>query len=115
MFLKILISVTSFSITSIYAQKLYHTELYNDGNIKTIKDSEEFTNLALKTLPKKDFDKNTWTTWTSLIMKESGRKGKDLFKPLRLCLTGQNNGPEMANLVFIMGRDKVIERLSNRN
>ena len=36
MFLKILISVTSFSITSIYAQKLYHTELYNDGNIKTI-------------------------------------------------------------------------------
>ena len=85
------------------------------GNIKTIKDSEEFTNLALKTLPKKDFDKNTWTTWTSLIMKESGRKGKDLFKPLRLCLTGQNNGPEMANLVFIMGRDKVIERLSNTN
>ena len=84
------------------------------GNIKTIKDSEEFTNLAIKTLPKKDFDKNTWSTWTSLIMKESGRKGKDLFKPLRLCLTGQSNGPEMASLVFIMGRDKVIERLSNK-
>jgi len=85
------------------------------GNIKTIKDSEEFTNLAIKTLPKKDFDKNTWSTWTSLIMKESGRKGKDLFKPLRLCLTGQSNGPEMASLVFIMGRDKVIERLSNKS
>lgn len=84
------------------------------GNIKTIKDSEEFTNLAIKTLPKKDFDKNTWSIWTSLIMKESGRKGKDLFKPLRLCLTGQSNGPEMASLVFIMGRDKVIERLSNK-
>ena len=85
------------------------------GNINTIKDSEEFTNLAIKTLPKKDFDKNTWSTWTSLIMKESGRKGKDLFKPLRLCLTGQSNGPEMASLVFIMGRDKVIERLSNKS
>ena len=85
------------------------------GNIKTIKDSEEFSNLAIKTLPKKDFDKNTWSTWTSLIMKESGRKGKDLFKPLRLCLTGQSNGPEMASLVFIMGRDKVIERLSNKS
>ena len=85
------------------------------GNIKTIKDSEEFTNLAIKTLPKKDFDKNTWSIWTSLLMKESGRKGKDLFKPLRLCLTGQSNGPEMASLVFIMGRDKVIERLSNKS
>ena len=85
------------------------------GNIKTIKDSEEFTNLAIKTLPKKDFDKNTWSTWTSLIMKESGRKGKALFKPLRLCLTGQSNGPEMASLVFIMGRDKVIERLTNKS
>ena len=85
------------------------------GNIKNIKNSEEFINLAIKTLPKKDFDKNTWSTWTSLIMKESGRKGKDLFKPLRLCLTGQSNGPEMASLVFIMGRDKVIERLSNKS
>ena len=85
------------------------------GNIKTIKDSDEFTNLAIKTLPKEDFDKNTWSTWTSLIMKESGRKGKDLFKPLRLCLTGQSNGPEMASLVFIMGRDKIIERLTNKS
>jgi lysyl-tRNA synthetase class I len=48
-------------------------------------------------------------------MKESGRKGKDLFKPLRLCLTGQNNGPEMANLVLIMGRQKIVERLNNKN
>ena len=41
--------------------------------------------------------------------------GKDLFKPLRLCLTGQNNGPEMANLVLTMGRQKIVERLNNKN
>ena len=74
-----------------------------------------FTHLALKTLPKDSFDQSTWSTWTSLLMKESGRKGKDLFKPLRLCLTGQNNGPEMANLVLTMGRDKIVERLNNKD
>ena len=85
------------------------------GKIKTINDDHEFTHLALKTLPNDSFDKNTWSTWTSLLMKESGRKGKDLFKPLRLCLTGQNNGPEMANLVLTMGRQKIVERLNNKN
>ena len=69
----------------------------------------------MKTLPNDSFDKNTWSIWTSLLMKESGRKGKDLFKPLRLCLTGQNNGPEMANLVLTMGRQKIVERLNNKN
>jgi lysyl-tRNA synthetase class I len=29
-----------------------------------------------------------------------------------MCLTGQSNGPEMATLVWLMGRDKVIERLT---
>ena len=48
-------------------------------------------------------------------MKESGKKGKELFNPLRLCLTGQNNGPEMANLVLMMGKDKIKERLNNNN
>jgi lysyl-tRNA synthetase class I len=34
--------------------------------------------------------------------------------PLRLSLTGQNKGPEMADLILMMGRDKVIKRLSNQ-
>ena len=85
------------------------------GKIKSINNDQEFTHLALKTLPKDSFDQSTWSTWTSLLMKESGRKGKDLFKPLRLSLTGESNGPEMANLVLTMGRDKIVERLNNKD
>ena len=69
----------------------------------------------MQTLPKDRFDKNTLSVLTNSLKKQSGKKGKELFKPLRLCLTGQNNGPEMANLVLVMGKDKIIERLNNNN
>ena len=85
------------------------------GDIRGVQFDQDFKNLALQTLPKDRFDKNTWSVWTNSLMKQSGKKGKELFKPLRLCLTGQNNGPEMANLVLVMGKDKIIERLNNNN
>ena len=82
---------------------------------KNFVNDQDFKKLALQTLPKDRFDKNTWSVWTNSLMKESGKKGKELFKPLRLCLTGQSNGPEMANLVLMMGKDKIKERLNNNN
>jgi glutamyl-tRNA synthetase len=82
------------------------------GNIQTKNIDSDLLSLALKLLPHDQFNENTWSIWTNLLKIESGKKGKDLYKPLRLCLTGQDNGPEMASLISIMGRDKVIERLS---
>ena len=82
------------------------------GNIQTKNIDSDLLSLALKLLPQDQFNENTWSIWTNLLKIESGKKGKDLYKPLRLCLTGQDNGPEMANLISIMGRDKVTERLS---
>ena len=84
------------------------------GNIEPKYNDENFLNTALETLPEGNFDKNTWTNWTSILMEETGRKGKELYNPLRMCLTGQNKGPEMATLVFLMGRVKVLERLTNK-
>ena len=84
------------------------------GNIEPKYNDENFLNTALETLPEGNFDKNTWTNWTSILMKETGRKGKELYNPLRMSLTGQNKGPEMATLVFLMGRGKVLERLTNK-
>ena len=84
------------------------------GNIEPKYNDENFLNTALETLPEGNFDKNTWTNWTSILMKETGRKGKELYNPLRMCLTGQNKGPEMATLVCLMGRGKVLERLTNK-
>lgn len=42
------------------------------------------------------------------VQKETGIKGKQLFKPLRIALTGSENGPELPAIAEIFGKDKVI-------
>ncbi|MNL61537.1 Glutamate--tRNA ligase [compost metagenome] len=45
-------------------------------------------------------------------MKEkTGAKGKGLFMPLRLALTGQAHGPDMAAMAPLIGRDAIVRRL----
>ena len=100
------------NIESLEELELWWNIIY--GNIEPKYNDENFLNTALETLPEGNFDKNTWTNWTTILTKETGRKGKELYNPIRMCLTGQNKGPEMATLVFLMGREKVLERLTNK-
>ena len=84
------------------------------GIIDSIIENQDFLDSALEALPKDQFNEKTWSIWTKKLSEETGKKGKELYMPLRLCLTGQNKGPEMADLILMMGRDKVIKRLSNQ-
>ena len=52
-----------------------------------------------KSLPAEPWDSTTWKTWTDALKTSSGRKGKQLFMPLRLALTGLDHGPELAALL----------------
>ncbi|MBD5405516.1 glutamate--tRNA ligase [bacterium] len=74
-------------------------------------DERSFLNTALSSLPVGDFDENTMKIWANAIMDATGKKGRDLYHPIRLCLTGIEYGPEMTALLPLMGRDKVIERI----
>ncbi|WCL53006.1 glutamate--tRNA ligase [Gimibacter soli] len=67
---------------------------------------------ALELLPSGELDGETWGVWTNAIKEATGVKGKGLFMPLRLALTGQERGPEMATLLPLIGRQKVAARLS---
>ncbi len=66
--------------------------------------------IAAKTLPE-IINQDTWSSWTKIISVESGKKGKDLFMPLRLALTGMDNGPELKNLLPLLTREEIISRL----
>jgi glutamyl-tRNA synthetase len=66
---------------------------------------------ALETVPSEPWDKLTWKKWTSALSEATGYKGKSLFHPLRLALTGQEKGPELAHFLPFIGRDRVISRL----
>ncbi len=66
---------------------------------------------ARNALPAEPWDAGTWKSWTDTLKAETGRKGKELFMPLRRALTGLDHGPELAVLLPLIGRDKVLERL----
>ena len=52
---------------------------------------------------------------TILKLKEkTQKKGKELFMPIRLALTGKTNGPELNKLILLMGYNKVMERLKRK-
>ena len=59
-----------------------------------------------------DWDAQPWGALTSALKVTSGRKGRELFQPLRLALTGRDSGPEMARLVERIGKQRTIDRLT---
>lgn len=71
-----------------------------------IEDAAFLTEAAAK-LPAEPWDETTWKVWTSGL----GRKGKALYHPLRLALTAQEKGPEIAKLLPLIGRAKTEARL----
>jgi glutamyl-tRNA synthetase len=58
-----------------------------------------------------DWSSEPWRALTEELKRTSGRKGRELFHPLRLALTGRESGPEMAGLVARMGRERAVRRL----
>ncbi|VAW18532.1 Glutamyl-tRNA(Gln) synthetase [hydrothermal vent metagenome] len=72
----------------------------------------QFIEQAKQLLPPEPWDENVWKDWTSAIKKETGRKGKPLFMPLRQALTGRSDGPELKTLLPLMGRKECLDRLS---
>ena len=59
-----------------------------------------------------DWDADPWHALTDALKASTGRKGKALFLPLRLALTGRESGPEMAGLVRRIGKDRAVSRLT---
>ena len=58
-----------------------------------------------------DWDAEPWRALTGELKASSGKKGRELFHPLRLALTGKESGPEMAGLVARMGKNRALQRL----
>ena len=75
---------------------------------------EEFLKIAQDLLPKEPWNKETWDQWILKIKEKTEKKGKDLFMPIRLALTGKTEGPELNKLILLMGYNKVLERLKRK-
>ena len=77
--------------------------LFRDGAEPLIADEDrEFIAQAMALLPEGPFGPETWKDWTTAVKEATGRKGKGLFMPLRKALTGQEHGPEMADVMPLL-------------
>jgi glutamyl-tRNA synthetase len=62
-------------------------------------------------LPAAPWGEETFNEWTGALKAQTGRKGRALFEPLRLALTGRQDGPDLKALLPQIGRDEAARRL----
>jgi glutamyl-tRNA synthetase len=84
------------------------------GAIAPLIDDPGFATTAASLLPEEPWDESTWTMWTSAIRAATGRRGKDLYMPLRRALTAREQGPELKALLPMIGRVRAAARLSGQ-
>src|SRR5690606_20416642 len=75
-------------------------------------EDRDYLATARELLPAEPFDETTWSAWTEALKQATGRKGRALFHPLRLALTGREQGPELRSLLPLLGRRACLDRLS---
>ncbi len=83
------------------------------GPIRPEIEDADFCAQAADLLPPEPWDSHTWGAWTGALKQATGRKGKQLFLPLRRALTGMSSGPELAALLPLIGRERTLCRLSS--
>lgn len=81
------------------------------GVIQNTNHDPDFYKISLENLPSGEWNEHTWKIWTHEIKERTGRKGKELFMPLRQVLTGMEHGPEMRLILPLLGHDLCAQRL----
>jgi glutamyl-tRNA synthetase len=84
------------------------------GPVTPVIEDRAFIDAAAQVLPPAPWDASTWKAWTEAVKQATGLKGKALFLPLRLALTGLDHGPELAALLPLIGPERAKARLSGQ-
>ncbi|HVZ68380.1 MAG TPA: glutamate--tRNA ligase [Rhizomicrobium sp.] len=84
------------------------------GPIKPVIEDAALIARATELLPPEPFTEETWSAWTKAVGVATGAKGRNLFHPLRLALTGRENGPELKKLLPLIGRERALARLEGK-
>jgi glutamyl-tRNA synthetase len=66
---------------------------------------------AAAILPEEPWGHDIWAQWLAALIRLSGRPQAEIVMPLRLALTGEDSGPDIADLLPLIGRARCINRL----
>jgi len=83
-----------------------------EGPLAPVVEDAGFLAVAAESLPPEPWDAGVWGRWMAAVKAATGRKGRELFHPLRLALTGRESGPELAHLLPLIGAARARDRLS---
>lgn len=81
------------------------------GPIERVDFSDEDRAYLAEAAQALEWGKDPWGALTTTLKDSTGRKGKALFLPLRQALTGMNHGPDMGELLPLIGEDEARARL----
>ena len=101
------------NIDSLNDTQYWWDVLYGDIQTTVDTDDADYIKSAIAHFPDGNITGDTWQNWTSALKESTGRKGKQLFMPLRMCLTGRPHGPEVGKLLPYMGRERILQRINN--
>lgn len=79
--------------------------------VTPIIEDKALTDLAAELLPAEPWNENTFNEWLSGVKAQSGKKGRELFHPIRKALTALDDGPELKTLLPLIGYEKAKKRL----
>ena len=79
--------------------------------VAPIIEDKPLTDLAAELLPAEPWNESTFNEWMSILKTQSGKKGRELFHPVRKALTALDNGPELKSLLPLIGYEKAKKRL----
>lgn len=94
--------------------KLSDIKMWSDicfAELSPVMEDAELTNMAAELLPAEPWNEETFGAWLNEVKTQSGKKGRELFHPLRKALTAQENGPELKILLPFIGRERAYKRL----
>jgi glutamyl-tRNA synthetase len=90
----------------------WHAVLHGDIEVPELSHEErQVVKEAASAAEKLDWASEPWRALTDQVKASTGKKGRELFHPLRVALTGRESGPEMAGLVASMGKERAVRRL----
>lgn len=69
---------------------------------------------AFTELSAEDFTPGNIKAAIKSVQKSTGFKGKQLFMPVRVAVTGETRGPELPDAISLIGRDVALERINAR-
>lgn len=85
-----------------------------EGEIDPVIEDAGLADAAAALMPDDPLTEESWAAFTAAVAEKTGLKGKKLFMPLRLALTGHGRGPEMAALFPLIGAEKARARLAGK-